>query len=139
MPVIGDEPLASDAQDVVVIVEPTSRHGARGDRVTIITSVLVNDEIIELAERREIQEEDGAFSLQLIVPVRGTEFNGPASWSVVVLLPRKTGDYDIEVEAGGDVTPQTFTPDAENPRRAVFWHSDGDPALDVLWRYLNLK
>lgn len=140
MVVVGDEPLSSDAQDVVVIIEPTSQHGSRGDAVTIITSTLVDDEIVQLAERREVLEDNGTFQLQLVVPVRGTALGKNAPWSVAVLLPRATDDYGVElVDFGGDVAGELFTPAADNPRQIVVWHGLQDPALDVLWKYLNLK
>jgi hypothetical protein len=140
MAVVNDEPLGSSGQDVVVIIEPTSQHGARGDTVTIITSTLVDDEVVQLTERREVFEEDSNFHLQLVVPVRGTTLAKDAPWSAAVLLPRTTRGYEVElVEFGGEVEAQLFTPDVENPRRIVVWHGVQDPALDVLWKYLTLK
>ncbi len=134
---LGDSPFMTQAQDIVAIIEPASRFGRGADFVTIITTAVVDGDVVQLTERRAVEEDGDEFRLHLDVPIRGTDLSKDAPWSAAVLLPRATAEFAVEIRVEGDVDGELLTPDAENPRQIAIWHGLQDPGLDVIWKYIN--
>lgn len=131
------EPVEADSQDVVVDIEPTSQHGGGADLVTITTSLVSGGNIVRLDERHEVAQDGDSFSLRLFVPGRGANLAKDSPWSVLVLVPRSTDEYEVQVSFDGEPAGELLTPDAERPRRVVAWHGVQDPPLDVVWQYVR--
>jgi hypothetical protein len=134
--VLGEDPLGSTSQDIVVDVEPTSQHGADHDIATVTTSALVDGRRVLLTERHDIVPENGQFRLSLNIPVRGTALTG--RWSVHVLLPRDTELYEVQVVSissdGAD--GQELRADAVDARRVIAFYGQHS-LIDTVWQYIR--
>ena len=135
---IGDD-LSATAQDIVVDIEPTSRHGKGFDTVTILATSVVDDRVVHHSERHTVEPEDddgNSFHLRINVPLRGTSLGG--RWSVLVLLPRNTPEWIVDGRTTdeSEVAGETLTPDTEFTRQVVAYFGE-HTVVDTVWSYVR--
>jgi hypothetical protein len=130
-------------QDVVVDIQPTSRHGGESDLAHVRSTVVTErGRVITTSQTLPVFEVDEHFSLMVSVPPAFAEpMEAGREFTVVFLLPRDGDEYTVELrEHVADHDPQVFD-GTDLPRLggriAVVWRGNGTD-LGGVWQYIPI-
>ena len=141
----GGEPeelVLATHQDIVVDVQATSQHGGVADTAFVRSTIVTRDNVVTLSSTIPVFERDGQFTLQVAVPSSFVELDG--DFTIALLLPRATEDYDVElVDWTQDYDPQVFDGNERygevlprlGERIAIVWRGTGSIA-EAIWKII---